>query len=67
LTDFLPFNRALSSYRQHFEDDKIDEIERIIEERKYHYAQEDETDEVAEKVISNLGQLAASSNNYHVQ
>jgi hypothetical protein len=62
LTDFLPFNKALSSYRHLFEDDKIDEIERIIEEKRYHYAQEDEPDEVAEKVITNLGQLAGSSN-----
>jgi hypothetical protein len=66
LTDFLPFTKALSSYKQLFEDDKIDEIERVIEEKRYHYAQEDEPDEVAEKVITNLGQLAGSSN-HHVQ
>lgn len=56
----------MTSYKQLFEDDKIDEIERIIEEKRYHYAQEDEPDEVAEKVITNLGQLAGSSN-HHVQ
>lgn len=56
----------MTSYKQLFEDDKIDEIERVIEEKRYHYAQEDETDEVAEKVITNLGQLAGSSN-HHVQ
>ncbi|KAM3578416.1 inositol hexakisphosphate and diphosphoinositol-pentakisphosphate kinase [Umbelopsis sp. WA50703] len=67
LTDFLPFNRALSSYKQHFKYSRIDEIERIIEERRYHYAQEDETDEVGEKVICNLGHLAGSSDNHHVQ
>ncbi|RUS29846.1 hypothetical protein BC938DRAFT_480168 [Jimgerdemannia flammicorona] len=58
LTDHLPLDQALSYYQRHLNDPGVENIERQIIEKRYHYAEEDEDDEVAERVVMQLGEIA---------
>ncbi|RUS15211.1 inositol hexakisphosphate kinase/inositol pyrophosphate synthase [Endogone sp. FLAS-F59071] len=58
LTDHLPLDEALSFYRRHLNSPGVERIERQIVEKRYHYAEEDDGDDVADHVVHQLEQIA---------